>query len=202
MKKLFLLLAIAAIVVSCKTDEPTEFKIKDTDMISIKPAASDMSAALKAKSIDEHLSALEIVKQVTEISLYTKSTAYGDVFIKAGRSFSKEQRDTVSAIPKLLMWATDVITLDGQLQTEWLIAKDVVFVKYDSRYISYDQSTWIYCDTIAYIPNSVLRAAEIVIRAAYETKDLEACYTAFNTAYTFTPITGAEWRALKAEGNN
>lgn len=184
MKKLFLLLAIAAIVVSCKTDEPTEFKIKDTDMISIKPAASAKSVAMKAKSVDEHLSALEIVQQTTIISTP-----------QFERSFASEQRDTLSTPPKLLMWATDVITLDGQIQTDWIQTYDVVFVRYLNG--SYQTK-----DTIAYIPNSTLRAAETAIRAAYEAKDLEACYSVFNTAYTFIPITGAEWRALKAEGNN
>lgn len=196
MKKLFLLLAIAAIVVSCKTDEPTEFKIKDTDMISIKPAASAKSVAMKAKSVDDHLSALEIVKQTTEISLIMHGGSYEG--IKAGRSFASEQRDTVSTPPKLLMWATDVIDLNGNLQVGvggFVDATDVVLVHYEL-------DTPALRDTIAYIPNSILRTAEIAIRAAYEAKDIEACYTLFNTAYTFIPITGYEWRELKANGLN
>lgn len=198
MKKLFLLLAIAATMAACKTEEPKAFQIKDTDMISIRPASG---TAMKVKSIDStHLSALEIVKQTTEISLL--DTLGG----KWGRSFSAEQRDTLSTTPKLLMWATDVISLDGNLQAGFLgnfsQAKNVLFLRYDSRYISYNPATWIYCDTIAYIPNSVLRTAETAIISAYETKNIEECYRIFNEAYTFTPITGAEWRALKAAGQN
>lgn len=188
MKKLLFILAIALTFAACKTDEPKSFQIKATDMISIKPAAGVAARApQKVKAAETHLTALEIVKQTTEIST--------PLF---GRSFAREQRDTISATPKLLMWATDVITLDGKLQIEsntgshgWIEATNVVLVHYDLN-------TPTVRDTIAYIPNSVLRTAETAISAAYEAKDIEACYNLFNAAYTFTPITGSEWRALKA----
>lgn len=188
--KQLIITAIICLLVACKADEPKAFQIKDTDMISIKPASTAMSSKQAVKS-SSHLTALEIVKQTVEI----RTPLFG-------RSFATEQRDTVSTPPKLLMWATDVITLDGQLQTDWITATDVVFVKYDSQYIGYDPSTFSHCDTIAYIPNSVLRIAETAIRSAYSAKDIDACYTLFNNAYTFTPITGAEWRQLKAAGQN
>lgn len=184
--KIFLItLALAAIATSCTNDEPKAFVIKDTDKIAIRAS----NIATKAPGVivatnTEHLSALEIVKQTTIINT--------PLF---GRSFAKEQRDTVSATPKLFMWATDVISLDGELQDEWIEATDVVFV----RYLNGNYQT---TDTIAYIPNATLRTAETAIRAAYAAKDIDACYTVFNTAYTFMPITGAEWRALKASGQN
>ena len=188
MKKLFYLLAIAAMVASCDPkDEPKAFQIKDTDMISIRPA---QGTAMKVKATEPtHLSALEIVKQTTTIIYHYN----GD---KLERSFTKAQRDTISTVPKLLMWATDVITLNGDLQPEFIEATDVLFVTFETIYSSTPK------DTIAYIPNATLRAAETIIREAYSAKDIEACYTAFNTAYTFTPITGAEWRALKIAGQN
>ncbi len=192
MKKLFLLIALAAIVASC--EDENDFRIKSTDMISLRPAAG---TAMKVKATDQtHLSALEIVRQTTEISLIMHGGSYEG--IKAGRSFAGEQRDTISITPKLLMWATDVIDLDGNLQLAvggFIDATDVVLVHYKLQ-------TPTIRDTIAYVPNSVLRAAETAIRAAYEAKDLEACYTAFNTAYTFTPITGPEWREIKLAGTN
>jgi hypothetical protein len=184
MKKLFLFALVAIAFIGCKTDEPKVFKISATDMISIKPVAG---TKLKVKSLNDtvaHLTALEIVKQTTIISNP-----------QFQRSFAKEQRDTISATPKLLMWATDVITLDGNLQTDWIQTYDVVFVRYlNGNYLT--------ADTIAYIPNSVLRSAETAIKAAYTAKDIDACFTLFNTAYTFTPITGAEWMELKRHGLN
>lgn len=180
MKKLLFLALVALSIVSCKgTDEPKAFQIKATDMISIKPA-SGVTLKVKSQKSTTHLSALEIVKQTDIISTP-----------QFGRSFIKDQRDTVSITPKLLMWATDIITLDGNLQTDWIQTYDVVFVRYTLP-------NWQGLDTIAYIPNSVLRTTETAIKAAYIAKDIESCYNLFNTAYTFTPITGAEWRALKA----
>ena len=189
MKKTIFLLAIAAIVASCEPNEPKAFSIKDTDMISIRPVASAANAPQKVKADDAHLSALEIVKQASSIQ-------YRHNGIKWERSFNESQRDTVSTPPKLLMWATDVITLDGDLQAEFIEATDVLFVTFETIFSSAPK------DTVAYIPNSVLRAAETSIRAAYEAKDIDECYRLFNEAYTFTPITGAEWRALKANGQN
>ncbi|MEG1936930.1 MAG: hypothetical protein RR132_05245 [Rikenellaceae bacterium] len=55
-------------------------------------------------------------------------------------------------------------------------------------------------DTCAYIPNAVMIEAEKNIKAAYARGDYAACYKLFDTALTFYPITGAEWRALKAQG--
>jgi hypothetical protein len=55
-------------------------------------------------------------------------------------------------------------------------------------------------DTIGYIPNSVMRSAETKIKAAYEAGDFESVRTLFFTAFTFTPITGDEWRELKRQG--
>jgi len=185
-KTILFLLAIAAIVAACEPTETTAFQIKATDMISISPA-QNVYLAQKVKATNEHLSALEIVKQTTIICTP-----------EFERSFIKEQRDTTSIPPKLLMWATDVITLDGKLverdwQTSgWIDASDVVFIRVTDNVR----------DTIAYIPNQVLRSAETAIRAAYEEKDIEECYRIFNEAYTFTPITGSEWRALKANGQN
>jgi len=194
MKHLFYFLFAALLFAGCEKEPVTkEFKIKDTDMISIKPAQSAYSAPLKTKATEAHLSALEIVKQTTEISLLDS------VGVVYGRSFAPEQRDTISNPPKLLMWATDVISFDGNLQVgflgNWIEAIDVVFVHY------LDETPNLR-DTIAYIPNSVLRTTETAIRAAYEAQDIDECYRLFNDAYTFTPITGAEWRALKANNQN
>ena len=188
MKKI-LFLAVVAVLFGCKSkDEPKAFSIKATDMISIKPASG---VKLKVKSqfdstiVDTvHLSALEIVKKTTIIS-YTRTLDNAIV----GRSFGKEQRDTVSTTPKLLMWATDVIGADdnigmaGKLITDWLEATDVVFIRYlNGNYLT--------TDTIAYIPSATLRAAETAIKIAYENKDIASCYSIFNTAYSFIPITG------------
>ena len=186
MKKLLLLLIIPLFIACEKeVDLKKEFKSLPTDMISIKPAVSTNSNAQKVKAEENnHLSALEIVKQTTLITTPPFE-----------RSFADEQRDTISEPPRLLMWATDIIMLDGELQTGWIEAVDIVFVR------CLDDDCQIR-DTIAYIPNSVLRSTEQAIREAYEAQDIEACYDIFDNAYRFTPITGEEWRALKINTDN
>jgi hypothetical protein len=189
MKKTILFLAIAAIVASCEPNEPKAFSIKDTDMISIRPAASAANAPQKVKADDAHLSALEIVKQAHHFrSNYNGFTA----------EYSFSDKDTISESPKLMFWAQYVISIDGSasLQEDVIASTDLVLIKQSGSYPNYIN------DTIAYIPNSVLRAAETAIRKAYADKDIDECFRLFDSAYTFTPITGAEWRALKANGQN
>lgn len=55
-------------------------------------------------------------------------------------------------------------------------------------------------DTVAYIPNAVAKACKENILKALEADDLEECYRIFKEDYTYTPITGAELRRLKAQG--
>lgn len=193
MKKLIIIALVAIAFASCEKDETKSFKINATDKISIKPSTSVAKYPMqKVSSVYTHLSALDIVKQTTEISF-----VYGTTNLVAARSFASEQRDITSETPKLLMWATDVISLDGKLQNDFesnfLQARDVVLVHYDNSNVNLR-------DTIAYVKNSTLRDAEALIVSAYNDKNIDACYSAFNTAYTFIPVTGAEWRALKAQG--
>lgn len=192
MKKV-LIFTLTLFLISCENE--AVFKLDPNAKIYIKPAENGwVNEAQKVKSNSEHLSALEIVKQATIISTPDFE-----------RSFIAEQRDSLSTPPKLLMWATDVLTESGLLQTKdntgyvgFIDTKDVVFVRYSTH--SWEPNNVI--DTIAYIPNSTLRAAETAIRAAFEAKDIDECYRVFNEAYTFRPITGAEWRALKDKGEN
>ena len=191
MKKILFITVLAAIFAACESNEPKEFKIKDSDMISIPESKTVAnSQAMKSKSVNQ-LSGLDVVKLTKDLSF---RDTRGDVWF---RTFSNEQKDTISADPKLLMWATDVISLDGNLQLDlgnFIEAKDVVFRTYEISNTTYD--------TIAYIPNAVLRAAEIEIRKAYAEQDIDKCYQVFNDAYKFIPITGEQWRMLKTSGNN
>lgn len=55
-------------------------------------------------------------------------------------------------------------------------------------------------DTIAYIPNKILKKAQEDIKAAYAIEDFTTCYKLFDESFVFVPITGAKWRAMKAAG--
>ena len=78
---------------------------------------------------------------------------------------------------------------------------DTTFCGFDQKYNGpiINPTTW---DTIAYVPNAQLEAAEKLVRAAYERGEYDRCYQILEKAYTFIPITGAQWRKLKAKNKN
>ena len=57
-------------------------------------------------------------------------------------------------------------------------------------------------DTIAYIPNSVMREAQGRIEKAYNEGNYTEVYKLFNETFRFRPITGKKWRELKEKDLN
>lgn len=132
-----------------------------------------------------YLSPIEVVRQASGISFYNYAL-FGDQAV--GRGFHVMQRDTISDPPCLMMYATDIINQEGVYTPEFIEGEDCVLVRLINEK----------CDTIAYIPNSVMRTAESQIKIAYDAQDHEEVYRIFNEAFTFLPVTGPEWRAIKA----
>jgi len=186
MKKHLFLAILALAFAACEDDK---FILPAGTTVSIKPAPGAWDAPQKIKGEEptsQYLSAIEIVRQAVGIS-FQNAEVWGEQAVDRG--FSKEQRDTISDPPCLKMWATDIISMFGDYDPTFIGSTDcILFRAYDNRR-----------DTIGYIPNSVLRAAEVQIKAAYDAQDYDAVYQLFDEAFTFYPITGGEWRALKAE---
>lgn len=181
MKKTIFILLLTTIFASCsKNDEPRTWD--SNAMINLRPAAG-------TKATSGHLTALEIVKQTANLK-FTNVPIFGNQVV--GRGFSDVQRDTVT--PMLKMWGTDIIDQEGKYTPEFIEATDCVLQRIRNHGLPNEV-----IDTVAYIPNSVLRSAESQIKAAYAASDYETCYKVFNEAFTFIPITGAEWRALKSQ---
>ena len=187
MNKYLFLFSILLLAVGCSKDKAPDNKGQlDPDaMISLRPAEG-------ARSETNHLAALEIVKQAYEIS-FIHNGFPGSSHLRRG--FADHQRDLNPENPRLLMYGTDIIDQYGEYTSEFIEGHDFVL----TRQLSITPHL---LDTIAYIPNVVIRAAEIAIKAAYADDNYTECYRLFDTAFTFIPITGAEWRALKAEGQN
>ena len=193
MKKL-ITLAILALLWSCKgTDEPTvkKFVIDPMATVNIKPAAGTV-LKVKGENNPAHLTALEIVKKATALRYYYNDPNLSQGYVLFGRGFDVLQRDTISTTPALKMWATDIIRTDFSLIYDFIESKDCYLE-------AYDKNTKV-TDTIAYIPNTVLRNAETQIKTLYTAKNYETIIKLFNDAYTFIPISGAEYKALKAQG--
>lgn len=55
---------------------------------------------------------------------------------------------------------------------------------------------------IGYLPQRVLKAAWVEIKAAYDRRDYDTVYKLFEEAFTAYPCTHEEWLKLKAEGKN
>lgn len=101
-----------------------------------------------------------------------------------------ERKDTVNC--RIIFFSDFVVGEDGSLTKEFITRRDYVFM---ARFFSTR-------DTVAYIPNSTMIAAEAAITAAHARGDYAECYRLFEEAFVFIPITGAEWRALQAQGLN
>lgn len=175
MKKV-LFVCLSLFLLSCSKSDN---KLWDSNkMVSLRPEVGVKS--------DNILTAREIVERTTDIMFYAQE--YQKV---VGRKFAPNQKDFVNN--RLLMFGSDVIDPIHGLGTVFVECRDLVFVRFEGEIIT---------DTLAYIPNATLRAAEAIIKKAYAEQDYNTCYEVFDNAWRFVPITGSEWRALKAVGKN
>ena len=210
MKKLFLLIyaATAALFISCSKDD------NKSSYDPFRPVPIRAAAGTRAYIQGNLLSGKQVVQQTWGMKgRYPDGTATQG----GGKLFTDAMRDTINPALKLLMkdvvysrTGEDVKRLDGF----FLTLRDVVFTRglhiegKDTTFCGYDDDysgvlkyahAW---DTIAYVPNAQLIAAEPLVRAAFERGDYDECYRILEKAYTFIPITGAQWRKLKAEKRN
>lgn len=184
MKRIFVLCGMVALLAACNKED-NNGKLDPNAMIALNPAPG-------VKADDPvHLTAREIVEQTAYLSAEDR-----DGQPDCRRGFADHQRDLVNN--RLLMYGTDIIDQNGEYVPGFIESKDAILI----RHLPSPDPNEKVRDTIAYIPNSVLREAEMKIKAAYDQGDYATCYSLFDKAFTFMPITGAEWEALKAEGKN
>lgn len=188
MKRLILVSIIAIIAISC-SKENNGFVKDPNAKLSLRPA---VGVTLKSDN-PSHLSAYEIVKRTWEISFINKKV----YDLPLARGFGESQRDYTNN--RLLLFATDVINEDGSLKLDFIEGSD--FILYEQYWVG-GTDGYMKKDTIAYLQNSEVRAAEIAIKSAYSNKNYNECYRLMDDAFRFKPITGAEWRSLKAEDKN
>ena len=203
MRKLLLLLLALPLLAACGgEDVPTP----KTSKGAIRPFAlvrieADKGVKLRATADEAGLlSALEIVKrgQIIHGVAYdrrrTISPTGERIWVEeyrenAERGFGEHQRDTISEVPALTMFSTDILSEEGELRPNFIHGYDWIIL--DNRR-----------DTIAYVPNAILRQAEKEINAAYADSNFNRIYELFNTAFKFRPITGKMYRELQAKGEN
>lgn len=178
MKK-FLILAIIAIVAAAGCEKPKRFDPKAAQVyINSKKEVT--------KGYAERLSNLEVIKQADGLHSTKGELGLAD--------FNKDL--TNIRIVGEAGWVVGTSGPgEGLLTEEFLCGRNVILIIRNPK-------TLLPSDTIAYIPNSIMITMEQQIRAAYTAGNWEECYRLFREGYVFTPITAAEYRALKAAGNN
>ncbi|OJV18115.1 MAG: hypothetical protein BGO30_03980 [Bacteroidetes bacterium 41-46] len=180
MKKLLFIIAVI-LIASCEKEPSSKGKLNPNALISIRPAAG----------VKSNLSAKDIVKNTRNISFYNPAIS-GTVLTRA---FAEAQRDTINV--RLLMWGTDIIDQSGRYTGDFIEGRDFVFRKS----VDMNATPPVY-DTIAYIPNAIITEARGKIITAFADSNFVEVYRLFDVAFTFTPTSGEEWRALKAAGQN
>lgn len=179
MKKLLLIAAACVALVACKKESGNDGRLDPNATVALNPAPG-----VKAYDPENpaHLTARQIVEQAKAM------------FFDGHKVMSIDDWNRDLERNRIVMSSTWVIAQDGTLYDIAMKARDhiLVTVNEDLHPI----------DTIAYIPNSVMQDLEQRITTAYEAGDYTTCYRLFEEGFVFTPITGAEWLELKAEGKN
>lgn len=207
---LLLLAALPALFVACHKDSPEQPQKQVYD--GLRPVPIRAAEGTRAYIYGNMLTGKQVVQQTWAMrGTAPDGTAVGD------KGFTAEMRDTVNPALKLLMKDVVYKTLDDDtplLEGFFLTLRDVVFIrnlhieKGDTTFCGYEKDysgSMLYVheqDTVAYVPNAQLEKAEPLVRAAFAKGDYEQCYKMLEKAYTFIPITGAQWRKLKAEKKN
>ena len=210
MKKLFLLIfaAMTALFISCSKDD------NKSSYDPFRPVPIRAAAGTRAYIQGNLLSGKQVVQQTWGMKgRYPDGTPTQG----GGKLFTDVMRDTINPALKLLV--KDVIGMSPDRKSHklgdvFLTLRDVVF----ERGLHIENGDTTFCgyakdysgvlkyahvmDTIAYVPNAQLIAAEPLVRAAFERGDYDECYRILEKAYTFIPITGAQWRKLKTENKN
>lgn len=220
MKKFIFFFAALALA-ACSSDEPAPInkgKLDPNAFVRIEAQKGVKSRS--AESTDDY-SALDIAKYGATMQFYTEWRGTTKVKEEQSNKGFMMQRDTTSENPALLMFGTDIIGTYGEFQKDFLYARDIVItaVRYKGRLTTYnDQHSYDpndypnslaaaiqkegVGDTIAYLPTSVMREAQIKIEKAFADSNYTEVYKLFNEAFRFKPITAKKWKELKAQGLN
>jgi len=183
------ILFISLIVTLISCEQERGFYLDPTTMLQIKGEKQMSNASAQRVSENpEHLTHLEIVKRANNIRCYNAAL---NATTGLGASIGFAGKDTISEEPALLRYATDILHPDGYFIPDLLEAYDMVIEIFRAN----DD-----IDTIAYIPNAVLREAERKIRLAFAEQKYDEVFRLFYNAFKFRPITGAEYRELKKQG--
>lgn len=222
MKKLVYIFLAAVAFTACSSDEPEikkpNGKLDPSAFVRIE---AQQGVKSRSKESTDDYSALDIARFGLAMEYMSEWRGLEKVKEYQGQKTFGEQRDTIGESPALLMFGTDIIDSEGRFHKTFLHARDVVIfgVRYKGNLTTYgdqhsykeddpDNSLGLLIakqgikDTIAYIPNAVMREAQGRIEKAFNDSNYTEVYKLFYETFRFKPITGKKWRELKEKGLN
>jgi hypothetical protein len=177
MKKILSFLFIVGLLISCDPKPEVEIDKGQLDpnaKIVLRPDKS-----VKTRATIGGYTGLKVVQEAVNIkwrSHWFSNNYYDDEKVIA-RTFGDNLKDFEK--PALLMWATDIIELDGSFQKDFIYGYSVFITDNHN-------------DTIAFVPDDVINNARPLIEAAYNDENYTECYRLFNEAFTFLPYPAEE----------
>lgn len=202
MKKILVLLTMSmALFSACNSDDEatkpqSKGQLDPNALVTISPAKGVKVRAIGDADSDTAFSALEVMLRAHSAHYYTQYSGHRllEREVYTGVGFAPEQKDTANA--KLRFWGTQIISDNGMLLKGTLYARDIVIVGGDPSLGEprYGNST----DTLAYIPNAVIREARAKIEQAYRDSNFTEVYRLFDEALTYIPCTAKQYKELKA----
>ena len=180
MKRILFIISVLLVLMSCEKQPLPEHNNGVYD-----PNAKITIRQAPAKDFVAGLTAAEIVEQAHELRFrsHYSDNVYYEQPLTPKRMFSDVTKDY--NIPALLMWGTDILQPEllnmhsnseyGMFLLDFIEAWDVYVVNINN-------------DTIAQIPDEVLRNARPLIWQAYVDSNYNEVYRLFDEAFTFIPI--------------
>ena len=220
MKQFFTFFFAALAFTACSSDEPAPINKGRLDPSAFVRIEAQKGVKSRSKESTDDYSALDIARFGMAMEFHTEWKGLEKIKELQLQKTFLNQRDTLSANPALLMFGTDIIDSEGRFNKSFLFARDVVIFgkRYQGKLTTYGdrqsygddfENSLGYLigkqgtkDTIAYIPNSVMREAQGRIEKAYNEGNYTEVYKLFHETFRFRPITGRKWRELKAQGLN
>ena len=220
MKQFFTFFFAALAFTACSSDEPAPINKGRLDPSAFVRIEAQKGVKSRSKESTDDYSALDIARFGMAMEYRSEWSGLEKVKEYQSQKTFLNQRDTLSANPALLMFGTDIINSEGRFNKSFLFARDVVIfgLRYQGKLTTYGDrqvenddpekdlgmliGKYGVKDTIAYIPNSVMREAQGRIEKAYNEGNYTEVYKLFHETFRFRPITGKKWRELKAQGLN
>lgn len=193
----------ALLFASCEKEKFTLGSVAQIKPMMSSGASKTQSSRAKAASTDvSYEDALRIVKECTHMMVYEPLPEFGGEYKYVEFRMWNEYKDTISAVPSVGISTYMFKGTDGSWRYDWCDAVDVVLLKFIKERPDGVWPNRSIFDTLAYIPNSVMKEVGEELRTAIQKEDAVAATKILRDKYKFIPITGAEWRELKKNGLN